>query len=225
LTQLPGVVVTNVNSIFGTLTNIFTNSLGQWFTNFTVPGTGATAYTIYIGTTNGNVIAIAVKTNGVINFPSGATFITGNFLADASGFEESAAKFQMGSSGQFLSNLYVRSNNYNGATLFTVLSADGNVRAYNSMFVSGILATSNGVASYAPHTPVAVTVGASPFSYTNTTPVAQECYFSGATAYAVTKMGASVYSSMTGNSYFVLQPTNYCTLTYTVAPTLFTNAW
>jgi hypothetical protein len=38
-------------------------------------------------------------------------------------------------------------------------------------------------------------------------------------------MGASVYASMTGNSYFVLQPTNYCTITYTVAPTLFTNAW
>ena len=91
--------------------------------------------------------------------------------------------------------------------------------------VSGTITTSNGIASCAPHTPVAVTVGASPFSYTNTTPVAQECYFSGGTAYSITKMGAAVYGSLIGNSYFVLQPTNYCVLTYTVAPTVFTNAW
>jgi hypothetical protein len=99
------------------------------------------------------------------------------------------------------------------------------VDATGNAELAGSVVATNGFASYAPHTPVAVTVGASPFSYTNNTTTAQECYFSGGTAYSITKMGSAVYGSITGNDYFVLQPTNYCTITYTVAPTLFTNAW
>ena len=83
----------------------------------------------------------------------------------------------------------------------------------------------NGVATYQNKTPVAVTVGASPFNFTNMTGANIECYFSGGTAYSVSKNQSAVYSSLAGNSYFVLQPTNFCTITYTVAPTLFTNQW
>ena len=119
--------------------------------------------------------------------------------------------------------------NNNNFVAFTggtsIAGAGGTLTLTTNLIVTGSVTATNGFASYAPHTPAAVTVGASPFSYTNNTTTAQECYFSGATAYAVTKMGASVYASMTGNSYFVLQPTNYCTVTYTVAPTIYTNTW
>jgi hypothetical protein len=124
-------------------------------------------------------------------------------------------------------HIYFDNNGFasqNAQSLGTSSKPWGNEYAASAI-LSGTITASNGVASYAPHTPVAVTVGASPFSYTNTTTTAQECYFSGGTAYSLTKMGAAVYGSLIGNSYFVLQPTNYCVLTYTVAPTLFTNAW
>ena len=107
----------------------------------------------------------------------------------------------------------------------TVLFSAANNGNIENVIVSGVMTSTNGFVSYTPHTPAAVTVGTSPFSYTNNTTTAQECYFSGGTAYSVTKIGSAVYGSIIGNDYFVLQPTNYCTITYTVAPTLFTNAW
>lgn len=74
-------------------------------------------------------------------------------------------------------------------------------------------------------TPVAVTVGASPFTFTNKTPVRINCYFSGTVAYSISLNGAAVYGSLAGDAYFILPPTNSCVITYSVAPTLFTNAW
>lgn len=102
---------------------------------------------------------------------------------------------------------------------------------YSSALISGSLTNqgsmtaSNGFASYAQHVPAAVTVGASPFSYTNVSPIAQSCYLSGATAYAVALNGVTVYASLAGDSYVMLQPTNVVKVTYTVAPTLLTNSW
>jgi hypothetical protein len=101
----------------------------------------------------------------------------------------------------------------------STLNVNGDVTA-----ITTITAT-NGFASYATHVPVAVTVGASPFRFTNSTPVAIECYFSGATAFSVSKNGVGVFGSLAGSSYFVLQPTNQCVITYTVAPTFYTNSW
>jgi hypothetical protein len=74
------------------------------------------------------------------------------------------------------------------------------------------------------HIPAAITVGASPFNFTNNSVYTLECYFSGATAYSITKNGAAVYSSLAGDNYFLLAPTNRCAITYTVAPTMLTNA-
>lgn len=76
-----------------------------------------------------------------------------------------------------------------------------------------------------PHIPVAVTLGASPFLFVNNSASTLECYFSGSVAYSISKNGAAVYGSLVGNQYLTVQPTNAITLTYTVAPTLFTNAW
>jgi hypothetical protein len=83
----------------------------------------------------------------------------------------------------------------------------------------------NGFSSYAQHIPVAVSVGASPFSYTNVSTVAQECYFSDSAAYAVSKNGVGVYSSLAGDDYFIIMPTNVCTITYlSTTPTFYTNS-
>ena len=94
----------------------------------------------------------------------------------------------------------------------------------SSISTNGIYAAV-GFSSTGTHTPVAVTVGASPFNLTNNTGAALECYFSGATAYTVGKNGVTVFASMIANDYFVLQPSSYATVTYTVAPTFYTNAW
>lgn len=79
--------------------------------------------------------------------------------------------------------------------------------------------------SYAVHLPVTVTVGASPFSFTNNNSTAIECYTSGSVAYSVAKNGAAVFGSLAGDGYMTLQPASYLTITYSVAPTLSTNAW
>ena len=100
-----------------------------------------------------------------------------------------------------------------------------NVSVIGSEQISGVLKITNGIATTANKIPNAVTVLASPMTFTNTANVAIECYFSGGTAYSVTKNGVAVYSSLAGNSYFVLQPTNQCVITYTVAPTFYTNNW
>ena len=165
-------------------------------TNFSVGGVVVSNGNLYLGSSSQSWVSTTLK--------AGTLTVSSTINTPSLSGAFSTASFTIGYAG--------------GITpLITILSTNVNF--------SGSLTATNGYASCAPHTPVALTVGASPFSYTNNTPVAQECYFSGATAYAVTKMGASVYASMTGNSYFVLQPTNYCVLTYTVAPTVFTNAW
>lgn len=91
--------------------------------------------------------------------------------------------------------------------------------------ISGYITASNGVSTYGNKIPTAVTVGGSPFTFSNAVGVAVECYFSGGTAYSITKNGASVYGSLAGNDYFVLQPTNVCVITYSIAPTFYTNTW
>jgi hypothetical protein len=103
----------------------------------------------------------------------------------------------------------------------------GNGSSYQGTFTGiGTVSATGSFASYGIHTPAALTVGSSPFNYTNLTGTAQECYLTDAAAYAVSKNGASVFSSLAGDCYFTLQPTNYCTVTYSsTTPTMTTNAW
>ena len=76
------------------------------------------------------------------------------------------------------------------------------------------------------HIPVAVTVGASPFSFTNTTPYTLECYFTDAATYSVAKNGTTVFSSLASDGYFLFGPTNILTITYSsTTPTFYTNAF
>lgn len=109
---------------------------------------------------------------------------------------------------------------FNGRFFGTTTNSAGTNRA---PFVTQMDTQTNYTAR--PKIPTAVTVGASPFTFANATPYVLECYFSGGTAYSVTKNAAAVYGSVIGNDYFLLQPTNKCVITYTVAPTLLTNAF
>lgn len=73
-----------------------------------------------------------------------------------------------------------------------------------------------------------VTVGASPFSFTNNTSSRLEAYINAGTGTtAVTKNGSSVYGALSGaDTYVLLQPGCWMTLTYSIGtPTVTTNAW
>lgn len=98
------------------------------------------------------------------------------------------------------------------------IEATNNIRANRGIFT-------NGVSSLANHTPGSVTVGASPFTFVNTTPVAMNCFITGSVAYSVALNGVSVYGSLVGNDYVPLQTNSSLTITYTVAPTMTTNSW
>lgn len=75
-----------------------------------------------------------------------------------------------------------------------------------------------------PHIPSAVTLTGSVFAFSNATPNVLECYFSGGTAYSITKNASAVFGSVIGDGYLLLQPTNKVAVTYTIAPTMFTNS-
>ena len=95
-----------------------------------------------------------------------------------------------------------------------------------TLTLNGSIQVTNGIASYTAHIPVAVTVGASTFNFTNNAPVALECYFSDAAAYSVSKNGVAVYQSLAGDDYFVLQPGSKCGITYlSTTPAMLTNSW
>ena len=95
------------------------------------------------------------------------------------------------------------------------------IQTNGTLVAAGSIIATNGFASYVTHTPVAVTVGGSPFSYTNNTPVAQEVHVGGGTITTISKNGVTIPD----NNVNALQPTNYITITYTLIPTMTTNAW
>lgn len=125
-------------------------------------------------------------------------------------------------------NVYYNLDGVNGE--LGVFSA-GTTNDYNVIWTTATtivpkkLTVMSGVASTISDTPVAVSVGASPFSYTNLTGINQEFNFTGATAYSVTKNGAAVAGSLAGDFSGKLAPNSKLVVTYTVAPTMFTNAW
>ena len=106
------------------------------------------------------------------------------------------------------------------------------ISGVTTITASGTITTSAGVVGASvtttgsTHTPAAVTVGASPFSFNNNTGVNLECYVSDSAAYSLTKNGVAIYGSLASDSYVMLQ-TN-CTLVITYAsttPAIYTNSW
>jgi hypothetical protein len=91
-------------------------------------------------------------------------------------------------------------------------------------FLGGAI-TGSGIVSSAIHTPVAVTVGASPFNFTNRIGSTLHYRISGTTAYSVTVDGVAVFGSLSSDVADSLSTNEWITVTYTVAPTIYTNAW
>ena len=107
------------------------------------------------------------------------------------------------------------------------LGSPGTQAGTHNLVVAGTVTSTNGfISAGSTHIPVAVTVGSSPFTFTNLTSSALECYFSDAAAYSITKNGVGVYGSLAGDGYFILQPTNRFVITYaSTTPTIYTNSW
>ena len=104
--------------------------------------------------------------------------------------------------------------------------ATGTMLFRTNVVVWGSGVFTNGIATYAAHTPAAVTVGTSPFTFTNPAPVNLKLHFVGqAAAYSYTLNGVAVF---TGTNCVPddLAPTNIVVITYSNTPPLFyTNAW
>ncbi len=92
----------------------------------------------------------------------------------------------------------------------------------NGIFKGTITAT-NSMASYRSNqlAVVTISVGASPFSYTNTSGGNGYVIIDGATAYSATWLNTTVQSSLAGGITLPLQNGEWCTVTYTVAPGMF----
>ena len=116
--------------------------------------------------------------------------------------------------------------NNGSINLFTLDSTVGSLSINGSYFGNGSGLTNLNainIVAAANKIPAAVTLSGSPFTFQNTTPLPLECCISGGTAYSVNKNGVTVFSSLVGNSYTTLAATNKLTITYTVAPTFYTN--
>jgi hypothetical protein len=183
--------------------------------------------------TNGNSTFYGTPTFNKIIISPGISFNLGNepfVYGDGSSIYVRGGPLTLmgasGSSGLIANSAYL--GFYSMPQKIGILdSGNMQINSTNVLF-SGAVVVTNGIASYAPHTPVAVTVGASPFRYTNNTPVAQECWIDDAAAlFSLSKNGVQVRSSLAGSSgQFALMPTNVIIITYPVtAPTFTTNVW
>jgi len=208
------------SGLLGSTNDTYVNSVsGNEF--FNIVGTGNNQYWTSQPTTNGTVTTnMILSSSGLLTVKGGAAF-GANLTITADGATIYGYDF---SAFDAVRSVFFNSPGSVAFVIGAVTVPSIKVLTTNVLF-SGTVTATNGFNSQAPHTPVAVTVGASPFAFTNTTTIALECYFDGGTAYSVSKNTAAVYSSLVGSRYFVLQPSSTATITYTVAPTFYTNAW
>ena len=232
-----------------TVSNTFALASGwQFVTNigtpsslvFTNPGSAGTNNIILM--TNGVTLNGPYTNNGqvVINGQLSYTSVTnnasitnlvnsgsGNFYFGRSG--GGAAYMEAAANGSYQSfffdaagwNFRVNNTASVAASLSTTPSIGLSVTNVGCMTITATNGLNTG--GYSLATLNTVTLPASGTPWTNTTPVNLVCYFSGGTAYSVSVNGTSVYSSLIANEMVLLSPTNYFTVTYTVAPTCTTN--
>jgi hypothetical protein len=106
-----------------------------------------------------------------------------------------------------------------------VVTSSGVVNVWTNIYAVGIVVT-NGIGTLSPHIAVQVTVGASPFTFSNSTPVNLKLHFVGqAAAYSYTLNGVAVFTG-TNSVPDDLATTNVTVITYSsTAPLLYTNSW
>jgi hypothetical protein len=105
-------------------------------------------------------------------------------------------------------------------------SITGNITNVGGVFVGNGGGLTNLAIVTTYNAPVAVTVGASPFLFTNTTSTDMRCFISGGAATVSVGLNATtVADSLAALDYsLIIGPTEYITLTYSIGtPTLYTN--
>lgn len=174
--------------------------------------TSGTTNILFNGTGSSGTFTSVIYANGVLDVNSSLTTV----IASAQGV---FIQVPLGG-GNYISC------NGNFVGILKTLTCSAAASFSGAVTMGSTLALTNGINSVGSHIPAAVTVGASPFSFTNQTPVALHMHILDAAAYSVTLNGVSIVSSFTGPYPDVLQPTNIWTITYlSTAPTLVTNTW
>ena len=95
-----------------------------------------------------------------------------------------------------------------------------------SLVVGATVTATNGIASYALHTPVSVNIGSSPYFLTNPYTFCLACKMYSVSTFAVTNNGVQITASESSDAYTELQPGSWIAIAWTIGtPSLLTNAW
>jgi hypothetical protein len=213
-------VISNFTILSGTANGPFTVNNGATITttNFTASGTvnaSSTTAAMNLNSTN-----VTIGLNGTGNTAIGSfgrlKINSGGDTANGDIFNSQGSGMSMSGSTVFLSAGVA--GIFAGTT--TASSFTNDLRALSITLTNGITQFSNCI-------PVAVTVGASAFKFTNTTPAMLFCNIGDSTAIttSVGINGVTIMASTTDlNTQIQLKVNDYLTLTYSGGtPTLFTN--
>ena len=215
-------VTTLGNLTMKAITSGGTNTAGLTVTN----EGGANGGFMFQYQQNGNIAyAARVLSDGTIEVgTTGLNYKGGGFyVAGTDNIEEAGPKLVVDN------GLYINNGSFN------MLSGLSSAPPINTTYPNEYLRMTNssGVTEMIPvlgtnvpnRIPGAVTLGASPFNFTNTLNWPLQLDISGATAFSVAVNGVTVFNSLTGDYSRVLMQTNIVTITYTVAPLFSTNSF
>lgn len=211
---------TNVEEFNFAITNsisVTTNLAGALITNFCTAANPPFAFTNWLATSAGTFAESVVDLKGIPTWLQNQT--NGNITS--SGTITVGANVILGSAGivQFLNRAIIESPN---SSTLTFMNGNGVIKAAltasNAVFDAGVATLGN-------HIPNAVSVGASPFTFTNPTGNPNLRYhILDSAAYSVSLNGVPIVSSFTGPYADSLEVTDVLVLTYlSTAPTLYTN--
>jgi hypothetical protein len=181
--------------------------------------------------TNMQVQAVGGGGGGVQN-PMTATLNAAGFGFDNVGNINGNGYFRLGDSknifwnGNYVGGPFVTAHETSSSQA-TMDLTDGSANL--AVRVGGTITATNGISSFANNqssTSVSnVTVGASPYSWTNNLGCNIFAVIDGGTAYSAAWLDTTVQSSLGGGITLPLQPGEWLKITYTVAPGLYIKKW
>ena len=155
----------------------------------------------YSGTLNGILPSKIGQANLVIGSYENNPTVTGEY-GGASIYDRTLSRRE-------LTDLYNA-----GIRQSAALAALSAVKTGSGVFTNGIASFNNNLAP-----PTTITIGSSPFSWTNNTGANVFVFVDGGTGSAIRVNGTTVFQSFTGGHTIPLQPREYVTLVYSAAPT------
>jgi hypothetical protein len=105
----------------------------------------------------------------------------------------------------------------------TIGDANDTAKFLTNVVFAGPVTANVGIGAIGQPAPAAVTLGASPATFTNPGATTLNCFITGSVAYSVALSGVTIYGSLVGDSYVPLEPGKSIVITYSVAPTVTTN--